>query len=511
MSHERLDIVYGAAVEQYRKEADPRYERIQYQTDDLGDWCFDEEQPTVVAYDTVGIEGFLMLGQASARLRARGQPGANFLMAVAGVHAETFFEQDGQDYMALHAGYVLDKSGSITVFDTDVPYVASMVDIGLSNCVGLSTAQHIIQTNIPLLRPERSFALEDKWLMKQRLMEFGIPTPNGRACTLDELQQFTADDLPECFVVKPRSGMLGKLVYIFDRGWDDAKMETALGAYEQYDQELLVEEYIDGMPLRSKKVGGDAAWNIRAVVYNGYCGGFARVSPVGQPSNEASGATVMSIPKLMKALSYQSVLDPEELLANITYVANRASLVLPDVAMGLDIMVAANGQPQIVEVNISDFGAFNPNDYSKPDLMLALERMAANITKVALRTPIPEEISEEIIPYSLVDELCYAGNLTAVFSANDKYFTDDNKFNYPKFARSNRKLLCRILDAAEPIIDSGESQYSAMYISGVYRVACAAGNRRLAGRAAKLLGKIEIGALAMQYQAKLEAPDQPES
>ena len=94
----------------------------------------------------------------------------------------------------------------------------------------------------------------DKSLTKALLEEVFIPVPRGDVCYFQEEAIRLADNIGYPVVVKPKFGNKGKFVFL-----DIQNEEDLISAFQQvktYDEEVIVEEYINGKDYRLLVVGG---------------------------------------------------------------------------------------------------------------------------------------------------------------------------------------------------------------------------------------------------------------
>ncbi len=88
----------------------------------------------------------------------------------------------------------------------------------------------------------------DKFLTKELLYDVGIPVPKGGICTNLDAALDIIEDIGTPVVIKPQSGNQGKGVSTCLRDSNDIKM--AFEYAKQFDDNIIVEEFIDGKDYR---------------------------------------------------------------------------------------------------------------------------------------------------------------------------------------------------------------------------------------------------------------------
>jgi cyanophycin synthetase len=94
----------------------------------------------------------------------------------------------------------------------------------------------------------------DKSLTKALLEEVFIPVPRGDVCYFKEEAIRLADNIGYPVVVKPKFGNKGKFVFLDIQNEED--LTSAFQQVKTYDEEVIVEEYINGKDYRLLVVGG---------------------------------------------------------------------------------------------------------------------------------------------------------------------------------------------------------------------------------------------------------------
>ena len=426
---------------------------------DVKEFAVDPSQPIVALYNSHQFEGAAFLAIAAARMRRRGQDAANFVVIPDGLYAERIIETDDGNALGVDAGYTYDHAGNVYIFDQPKdPLIATMADTSMSGGFAHPTMKHLNEASIPLLRPKEYFAYDDKAVLKERLYEAGIPTPLSLTIDLENLANLTAETAPERFVIKPRGSIQGESVTLFNEGFDQQKLDAAVNNLRATGREnVIIEDFIESIPLRRSEVEGPASFNLRVIIYNEFCGAFARVHPEGMPGNVALGASTLSLKKLKQSLYHQQGLEPDALQASLNHISRQIGEAFPNCMIGADIMIDTNGDPQVVELNFNDFGAFDRSAFSLKDWMQALETAVEKITVVANSQPQPPTREDATAEYSVVDFSEYSTTLLR-YADRRPYYTDDDEFRPAKFKRDYYPLMRQNFDSLEVRRQGGDKQ-----------------------------------------------------
>lgn len=423
---------------------------------DILDFPLDPNKPTIAIYDRGMVESADFLAQAAIRLRKRGEDVANFVIVTAGLYSEHFVEDVNGTRLYVSAGYTRLSNGDAVIFDQpNNPLPISMVENGNFRS---STFNQLVDSGIPSLFPHENIKYEDKWLAKQKLIAAGINTPKAKLVSIDEIKKPTFQ-FPEKFVIKPTKGLGGYDVYIFNNGYEEDKIVQAFERISNFYQEVLIEEYLESLPIRLSQKREESSFNVRSVVYNGYCGGFARIYDKDKPGNVCSSAETLSLAKLRRIIERQHKIDPEYFDYQIENISNEVSKIFPNTFLGLDIMMDNNFNTHIIEINIGNFGAFDRNAISKKDWLKSLEQAVINISKVANKIQLPPEPNRDnSIARSILD---IPENLILRFIevVNEEKYYEGEEFKHNLFIEENIDLMTTAYNLFEERRLNGDAAY----------------------------------------------------
>lgn len=457
---------------------------------DVQKFAVDPNEPTIAMYNRSLVTNAHLLSETASRMRRRGERVANFVITQMGMYADQIVEDKHGSRMQVTSGYVAGNKGEYNIFDQpEQPLPVTLVDVSEPTS---DTMKTLVKHNIALLRPNRALKFDDKWLAKQRLQAFGIKTPDASLYDLSELED-AKDHLPEKFVIKPRKGLVGTDVYLFNDGMDSTRFSEAISEMQKFYDDAMVEEYLDSPLLRLSSIPTEAAFNIRAVVFNGLCGAYSRVHDKNKPGNVYQDASVLSMPKLLQTLKRQHGLDPESLRSDIETCAGQIGLAFPNTLLGADIMLDKNGNANVIEVNVCDFGAFNIKGYSKKDLNRALEITVRKLTDRANSlVDKPVETAEFENVSSIVDHAERLYTKLNTLRDDPRFMDSKGETDFVKMAHSHkvRKLLNDIYEAFEERRLAGDIQHCVPVFNTLKFLGRKTSNKKLEQQAKASLDKI---------------------
>lgn len=96
--------------------------------------------------------------------------------------------------------------------------------------------------------------LDDKYLLKEKLREAGIPTPNSIVATSERVAREAFEKIGAPVVVKPRTGSRGRHTTVFVK--DAGSLSAAFQRARQLNHFVVVEEYLAGSVCRATIVAG---------------------------------------------------------------------------------------------------------------------------------------------------------------------------------------------------------------------------------------------------------------
>lgn len=104
--------------------------------------------------------------------------------------------------------------------------------------------------------------LDDKHLLKEKLREAGIPTPNSIAATSERAAHEAFEKINGPVVVKPRTGSRGRHTTVFVK--DAGSLSAAFQRARQLNHFVVVEEYLAGSVCRATIVAGELRGFLKA-------------------------------------------------------------------------------------------------------------------------------------------------------------------------------------------------------------------------------------------------------
>ena len=111
--------------------------------------------------------------------------------------------------------------------------------------------------------------MENKEVTKIILRESGINVPGGVTVrTADEAQSVLADYMQKDIVVKPKSTNFGKGVVVLKRPYKQSDYMEAVRQALEYDDCVLIEEYVSGREFRFLVIGSEVAAVLHRVPAN---------------------------------------------------------------------------------------------------------------------------------------------------------------------------------------------------------------------------------------------------
>ena len=150
------------------------------------------------------------------------------------------------------------------------------------------------------------------------------------------------------------------------------------------------------------------------------------------------------------------------------------------------MMIDRDGHAHVIELNISDFGAFDREGYSAKDWMAGLERAARKISTVVKAIEMPVDPSEDGVARSIFDPSDAMLHRLVLLTMKNRYYRDNAEgeavFDAAKFWRHHRKLIMEAYEAYEARRQMGEIQHVATAMEGLYHFAQEAGKTRISAR-----------------------------
>lgn len=344
-----LDIMadlYGDQLQGFRDGPRPETQPI---TPDSWDELIDPGQPTIGLHPWSVADGPL-LAMASQRMRARGEPGCNFVLLPPELVAREFTTHRGK-YRFAQRGILVDQHGVMHKGDFPEP-----IRLDAINSEDLTS--HTDRQQIKLINtPEQQKFLKDKLAVMQTLDQAGIRHPRLYGVH-EPHQQASAEIILELLnthdelVVKPSSAALGQGVLLLDKkSVDPDELTHQLAACHATHQKIMAEERIHSLPLSHPNSGVPLDWNMRMLIVGGrLIGTYVRQGRYGGPVNISQGARPKNLQKTLTSCGLD-IDDQMLVMGRLGQLARKIHETIDANFMGVDICLPADLEPTVIEIN----------------------------------------------------------------------------------------------------------------------------------------------------------------